>query len=71
MVRGAVRWFSDEAGEGCIVPDGGGEDLFACLTGVAPSRDPTFEIPREGARVVCELVAGKTALPAENVRRIG
>ena len=50
---------------------GGGEDLFACLTGVAPSRDTTFEIPREGARVVCELMAGKTVLPAENVRRIG
>jgi cold shock CspA family protein len=38
MHLGTVKWFSDETGEGCIVPDGGGEDLFVCLTGVAPHR---------------------------------
>jgi CspA family cold shock protein len=33
---GTVEWFDDETGEGCIIPDDGGEDLFVYFTGVAP-----------------------------------
>jgi cold shock protein len=70
MPSGTVKWFSDETGEGCIVPDGGGGHLFVCLTGVAPSQGGAFEILRQGARVAYELTVGKTVLRAENVRKI-
>jgi cold shock CspA family protein len=53
------------------VPDGGGEDLFVCFTGVAPAQGGAFEVLREGIRLTYELVVGKTVLRAENVRRIG
>jgi cold shock protein len=71
MHLGTVRWFSDETGEGYIVPDGGGEDIFVCFTGVTPAQGGAFEVLREGARVVYEVTVGRTALRAENVRRIG
>ena len=70
MARGTVRWFSDETGEGCIVPEGGGENLFVCITGVAPSQGGAFEVLREGALVAYELVVGESVLRAENVRRV-
>jgi CspA family cold shock protein len=70
MTRGTVRWFSDETGEGCIAPDGGGEDLFVCITGVAPFQGGAFEVLQEGAMVVYEPVVGERVLRAENVRRI-
>jgi cold shock CspA family protein len=71
MHLGTVKWFSDESGEGCIVPDEGGEELFVCFTGVAPSQGGAFEVLRRGARVVYEVVIGETVLRAENVRRLG
>jgi CspA family cold shock protein len=71
MHFGTVGWFSDETGEGYIVPDGGGEDLFVCFTGVAPSQGGAFEVLRQGARVAYEVEVGRTVLRAENVRRIG
>ena len=70
MTRGTVRWFSDETGEGCIAPDGGGEDLFVCITGVAPFQGGAFEVLREGVLVAYELVVGESVLRAENVRRV-
>ena len=63
-------WFSDETGEGCISPDGGGESLFVCITDVAPSQGGAFEVLREGAMVAYEPVVGERVLRAENVRRI-
>jgi CspA family cold shock protein len=70
MPSGTVKWFSDETGEGCIVPDGGGGHHFVCLTGVAPWQGGAFEVLRQGARVAYKLTIGKTVLRAENVRKI-
>ena len=68
---GTVRWFSDETGEGRIVPDDGGEDLFVFFTGVAPLQGGAFRVLVEGARVSYEVVAGKTVVWARNVCRVG
>ena len=66
---GTVKWFSDETGEGYIVPDDGGKDLFVCLTGVAAFQGGAFRVLVEGARVSYEVFMGKASLRAENVRR--
>jgi CspA family cold shock protein len=71
MHLGTVKWFSDETGEGYIAPDGGGEDLFVCFTGVAPWQGGAFEVLRQDARVAYEVAVGRTVLRAENVRRLG
>jgi CspA family cold shock protein len=68
---GTVKWFSDETGEGYIIPDDGGEDLFVCFTGVAPLQGGAFRVLVAGARVAYEVVTGKTSLRAQNVRRVG
>ncbi len=68
---GTVEWFSDETGEGCIVPDNRSENLFVCFTGVAVLQGGAFRVLVEGARVSYEVVRAKAALRAENVRRIG
>jgi cold shock CspA family protein len=62
MNRGTVRWFSDETGEGCILPDEGSEDLLVCVTGVAPLQGGAFEVIRQYARVTYELVVCETGL---------
>jgi cold shock protein len=68
---GTVKWFSDETGEGCIIPDDGSENLFVCFTGVAALQGGAFRVLVKGARVSYEVAKGKVALRAENVRRIG
>ena len=68
---GTVKWFSDETGEGYIVPDDGGEDLWVCFTGVAASQGGAFRVLVKGARVSYEIIADKAVRWAENVRRIG
>jgi cold shock CspA family protein len=70
MHIGTVEWFSDETGEGRIVPDGGGGHLFVCLTDVAPLQGGAFEVLRQGARVAYELTVGMTILRAVNVRKV-
>lgn len=67
---GTVKWFSDETGEGYIRPDDGTEDLFVCFTGVAPLQGGAFRVLVEGARVCYEVITGKIAPQAKNVRRV-
>jgi len=67
---GTVKWFSDETGEGYITPDEGGEDLFVCFTGVAALQGGAFRVLVKGTQVSYEVVTGKTAPRAQNVRRI-
>ena len=67
---GTVKCFDDETGEGRIIPDDGGEDLFVYFTGVAPLQGGAFRVLVEGARVSYEVVAGKTVTWARNVCRV-
>ncbi len=71
MLTGTVKWFSDETGEGYIVPDNGSEDLFVCFTGVAALQGGAFRVLVEGTRVSYEVVKDDGALRAENVQKIG
>lgn len=71
MPTGTVKWFSDETGEGYIVPDNGSEDLFVCFTSVAALQGGAFRVLVEGTRVSYEVVKDDGALRAENVRKIG
>jgi CspA family cold shock protein len=67
---GTVKWFSDETGEGYIIPDDGGNDLFVCFTGVAALQGGAFRVLVQDARVSYEVITGRIAQRAENVKRI-
>ena len=69
-VTGTVRRFSDETGEGSIVPDGGGEEIYVCIGGVAAGQGGALKVLRPGARVAYERVSGGPVPRAENVRNI-
>jgi cold shock CspA family protein len=69
-VTGTVRRFSDEMGEGSFIPDGGGEEIYVCLGGVATGQGGALEVLRPGARGVYERVSGGPVPRAENVRNI-
>lgn len=70
LATGIVCRFSDETGEGSIVPDGGGEELYVCLGGVAPGQGGALEVLRPGARVAYEPVSDGPVPRAESVRNI-
>ncbi len=48
MITGTVKWFSDSKGIGFIVPDSGGNDVFAHLSAIAGAGQKTL---RQGQRV--------------------
>ena len=56
MVRGRVKWFSDEKGYGFIEPEGGGEDVLVHFTEIVGEGFRTLE---EGSVVEFEVVDGR------------
>jgi cold shock protein len=52
---------------GFIIPDDGGEDLFAHFSGIVGSGFRSLE---EGDRVSYEVTMGRKGLQAQNVREI-
>ena len=61
QVSGSVRWFDPSKGYGFIVPD---QDLPDVLLHVTCLRRDGFQIAREGARIVCDVIRRPEGLQA-------
>ena len=67
MVKGTVKWFSDQKGYGFITPDGEGKDVFVHHTGI---EGEGFKTLKEGDKVEFEITKGNKGSQAERVRII-
>ena len=65
MANGNVKWFNNAKGFGFILPDGGGEDLFAHFSAIQMEGYKTL---RAGDPVEYEVVEGPKGLHADNIR---
>ena len=65
MATGTVKWFNNAKGYGFILPDGGGEDLFAHFSAIHMEGYKTL---RAGDPVEYEVVEGPKGLHADNIR---
>jgi CRISPR-associated protein Csm5 len=64
---GTVEWFSAQKGYGFIKPDGGGDDIFLHVSGLADPSTP----PREGDRLGFDVEQGAKGPRAVNAHTIG
>jgi CspA family cold shock protein len=64
MAMGKVKWFDPTKGYGFIQPDGGGADVFVCISAVEKAGNTSLA---EGAKISYELVTGRGGkVSAEN-----
>jgi CspA family cold shock protein len=66
MQQGKVKWFNNTKGFGFIVPEGGGEDVFAHFSQIQMEGYKTLK-PDE--LVQFEVVDGKNGKQAQNIQR--
>lgn len=64
MPTGTVKWFNNAKGYGFIVPDGGGEDLFAHYSTISMEGYKTL---KAGQQVSYEVTPGPKGLHATNI----
>ena len=67
MAIGTVKWFNNAKGYGFILPDGGGEDLFAHFSSIQMEGYKTL---RAGDPVEYEVVEGPKGLHADHIRSV-
>ena len=67
MAIGTVKWFNNAKGYGFILPDGGGEDLFAHFSAINMEGYKTL---RAGDTVEYEVLEGPKGLHADNIRSV-
>jgi CspA family cold shock protein len=64
MVKGTVKWFSDQKGYGFITPEGGKKDVFVHYSAI---QNEGFKSLREGDTVEFEVTDGPKGEQAKNV----
>jgi cold shock protein len=65
MPNGTVKWFNNAKGFGFILPDGGGEDLFAHYSSIAMDGYKTL---KAGQMVTFEMVQGQKGMHATQIK---
>lgn len=65
MSSGKVKWFNETKGFGFIVPDAGGEELFAHYSAI---QSDGFKVLKENQRVTYDVVQGQKGLQAANIK---
>jgi cold shock protein len=65
MASGKVKWFNETKGFGFIVPDVGGEELFAHYSAI---HSDGFKVLKENQRVTYDVVQGQKGLQAANIK---
>lgn len=65
MAIGTVKWFNNAKGYGFILPEGGGEDLFAHYSSIEMDGYKTL---KAGQAVAYELIQGPKGLHATNIQ---
>ena len=64
MAIGTVKWFNNAKGYGFILPEGGGEDLFAHYSSIHMDGYKTL---KSGQKVSYDLIQGPKGLHATNI----
>ena len=67
MSNGQVKWFNNAKGFGFILPDEGGEDLFAHYSAIGMDGYRTL---KAGQQVSFDVVEGPKGLHAANIRTL-
>ena len=68
MATGTVKWFNNAKGYGFILPEGGGDDLFAHYSSIQMDGYKTL---KAGQPVEFEIVEGPKGLQATNIQAAG
>lgn len=68
MAIGTVKWFNNAKGYGFILPDDGGDDLFAHYSSVQMNGYKTL---KAGQPVEFEIIEGPKGLQATNIQAAG
>ena len=64
MARGEVKWFNNAKGWGFIIPEGGGEDIFAHYSSIDGTGYKSL-VP--GQQVSFDAVEGERGMHASNI----
>ncbi|HQQ64392.1 MAG TPA: cold shock domain-containing protein CspD [Pseudomonadales bacterium] len=68
MPTGTVKWFNNAKGYGFILPDAGGEDLFAHYSTITMDGYKTL---KAGQQVSYDIIQGPKGLHATNIAAVG
>ena len=68
MPSGTVKWFNNAKGFGFILPENGGEDLFAHYSSIEMDGYKTL---KAGQAVDFDVIKGDKGLHATNIRAAG
>lgn len=68
MPTGTVKWFNNAKGYGFILPDAGGEDLFAHYSTISMEGYKTL---KAGQQVSYDIIQGAKGLHATNIASVG